>query len=173
MTQAMYNMSQLTHDMESMFNILLAADRNLPIPDNLSFKSLPIAMELIPVAVQVTGIAAFLFVTREETTYTFAAIILGLVWLKVSENKSPQEYGEKRAARHLFGKLGEWLDQKDAKNVFDDAQSKYLMFEGSIEADEYKAVVTAAGIANSLRGLASFLVNAYLVFVVFEVVVSS
>ena len=113
------------------------------MPDNLGFKSLPIALELIPVAVQVTGITAFLFVTRKETTYTFAAIILSLVWLKVSENKSPQEYGEKRVARHLFGKLGEWLDQKDATNIFDDTQSKYLMFEGSIEADEYRSLVTA------------------------------
>ncbi len=60
--------------------------------DNLSFKSLPIAMELIPVTIQVTGITAFLFVTREDMTYTFAAIILGLIWLKDSENKSPQEY---------------------------------------------------------------------------------
>lgn len=141
--------------------------------ENLKFESLPIAIELIPVMVQVTGIATFLYVTWEEIIYTFAAIFLGLIWLKVSEDKSGQEYGEKRAARHLFGKLGEWLDQENAKNVFDDAQSQFLMFDSSIEADEYKAVVTAAGIANALRGTASVLLSIYLVFVVSSVVISS
>ena len=141
--------------------------------ENIKFASLPIALALLPVVIQVTGIAAFLYVTRGEIIYTFAAIILSLIWLKVSEDKSVQEYGEKRVARHLFGKLGEWLDQKNAKNVFDDAQSQFLMFESSIEADEYKAVVTAAGIANNFRGTVYVLVSVYLVFVVFTVVVSS
>ena len=138
--------------------------------ENVKFETMPIVLALLPVAIQVTGIAAFLYVTRGDIVYTFAAIILSLIWLKVSEDKSVQEYGEKRAARHLFGKLGEWLDKEDAKNIFDNTQSKYLMFDGSIEADEYKAVVTAAGIANNLRGTAYVLVSMYLVFVVFTVV---
>ena len=138
---------------------------------NVKFEGTPIALALMPVVIQVTGIAAFLYVTRGEIIYTFAAIILSLIWLKVSEDKSVQEYGEKRAARHLFGKLGEWLDQENAENVFDDAQSKFLMFDSSIEADEYKAVVTAAGIANSLRGAAYVLVSVYLVFVIFTTAV--
>ena len=140
--------------------------------ENVKFESTPIVMALLPVVIQVTGIAAFLYVTRGDMAYTFTAIFLSLIWLKVSEDKSVQEFGEKRAARHLFGKLGKWLDQDDTEDVFDAAQSKYLMFDGSIEADEYKAVVTAAGIANSLRGTAYVLVSVYLVFVVFTVFTS-
>ena len=123
----------------------------------------------MPVLIQVTGVAAFLYVSRGETTSTFAAIFLSLIWLKVSEDRSVQEFGEKRAARYLYGKLGEWLDHNDAEEIFDAAQSKYLLFDGSIEADEYKAVVTAAGIANNLRGTAYVLVSVYLIFILFTV----
>ena len=137
--------------------------------ENVKFERMPIVLAVLPVVIQVVGISVFLYVAREDVVYTFAAIILSLVWLKVSEDKSVQEFGEKRAARHLFGKLGEWLNQEDAKNVFDDAQSKYLMFDKSIEADEYKAVTTASGIANSLRGAANVLVSIYLVYIVFTV----
>jgi hypothetical protein len=113
-----------------------------------------------------TAIAAFLYVTRQEIVFTFAAIILSLIWLKVSEENWVQEIGEKRATRRLFVQLGKWLDQEDAEKVFDDAQSKYLMIDGSIESDLHKATVTAAGIANSLRGVASVLARVYLLYVV-------
>ena len=139
--------------------------------NDLKFEGMPIVLALLPVVIQITGIAALLYVTQYEVKTTFAAIILSLIWLKVSEDNSVQQYGEKRAARHLFGMLGKWLNQQDAKKVFDDAQSKYLMFDTSIEADEYKAVMTAAGIANSLRGVATVLVTVYLVFEVAIVVI--
>lgn len=141
--------------------------------ENVKFERMPIALALFPVVIQVAGITAFLYVAREQIIYTFAAIILSLIWLKVSEDKSVVDFGEKRAARHLFGKLGEWLDQKDAENVFDEAQIKYLMFDSSIESDEYSAVATASGIANTLRGAAYVVVSMYLVFVVFTVVTSA
>ena len=137
--------------------------------ENVKFEGMPIAMALLPVAIQVAGIAAFLYATRQEIIFTFAAIFLSLIWLKVSEENWVQEIGEKRATRHLFRQLGKWLDQEDAEEVFDDAQSKYLMIDGSIESDDNKALVTAAGIANSLRGAVYVVVSMYLVFVVFTV----
>ena len=138
--------------------------------ENAKYDSMPIVLALMPVAIQVAGIAAFLYATRQEIIFTFAAIFLSLIWLKVSEENWVQEIGEKRASRYLFGQLGKWLDQKDAEKVFDDAQSKYLMIDGSIESDDNKAVVTAAGIANGLRTVATVLVSIYLLFVVFTAV---
>jgi hypothetical protein len=114
-----------------------------------------------------------LLIAREDAIYTFAAIILSLIWLKVSRIEFSDEYGEKRVARHLFGKLGEWLDQGDAITIFDDAQSKYLGFERNIEDDDYKAIVRWASMADFLRGIASRLLHAYLVFVIFEMAVST
>jgi len=144
----------------------MESDEEPYFPENVKFRGMPIALALLPVAIQVSGIAAFLYVTRQEIAFTFAAIFLSLIWLKVSEENWVQDIGEKRASRHLFGQIGKWLDQEDAEKIFDDAQSKYLMIDGSIESDDNKAVVTAAGIANSLRGAASVLVRVYLLYVV-------
>ena len=69
--------------------------------ENVKFETMPIVLALLPVAIQVTGIAAFLYVAHGDVAYTFAAIFLSLIWLKVSEDKSVQEYGEKRAARQI------------------------------------------------------------------------
>lgn len=139
--------------------------------ENVKYERLPLVLALMPVAIQAAGIAAFLYVTRQEIIFTFAAIILSLIWLKVSKENWVEDIGEKRATRHLFGQLGKWLDQEDAEKVFDDALSKYLMIDGSIESDDNKALVTAAEIANSLRGTASVLVSMYLLYVVFMSVV--
>ncbi len=139
--------------------------------NNLKFEGVPIVLALMPIAIQVAGIAAFLYVTRQEIVFIFAAIFLSLMWLKVSKENWVEDIGEKRATRHLFGQLGKWLDQEDAEKVFDDVLSKYLMIDGSIESDDNKALVTAAGIANSLRGTASVLVSVYLLYVVFMSVV--
>ena len=140
--------------------------------ENVKLKGMPIALALLPVVIQVAGIAAFLYVAREEIIYTFAAIFLSLIWLKVSEQDWVQDVGEKRATRRLFAQLGKWLDQEDAERIFDDALSKYLMIDGSIESDDNIAVVTAAGLANTLRGAAYVLVSMYLVFIVATILVA-
>lgn len=56
------------------------------------------------------------------------------------------------------------MNQEDAADEFDEALAKYQMIDGSIENDEYRAVVTAAGIANALRGAIAFLISCYLVY---------
>ena len=141
--------------------------------ENVKFERMPIALALLPVAIQFTGIAAFLYVTRQEIVFSFVAIFLSLIWLKVSKENWVEDIGEKRATRHLFGQLGKWLDQEDAEKVFDDALSEYLMIDGSIESDDNMAVATAAGLANTLRGATYVLVSVYLVFVVFTVFTSA
>lgn len=88
--------------------------------NNLKFEGVPIVLALMPVAIQVAGIAAFLYVTRQEIVFTFAAIFLSLIWLKVSKENWVEDIGEKRATKHLFGQLGKWLDQEHAEKVFDD-----------------------------------------------------
>lgn len=140
--------------------------------ENVKYERMPIVLALMPVAIQFAGIAAFLYVTRQEIVFTLAAIFLSQIWLKVSVQSWVQEFSEKRATRYLFGHLGKWLNQEGAETVFDDAQSEYLMIDGSIESDHNIAVVTAEGLANTLRGAAYVLINVYLVFVVFTVVTS-
>jgi hypothetical protein len=140
--------------------------------ENVKFETTPIVLELLPAVIQVTGIAAFLYVARQEIIYTFGAIFLSLIWLKVSEQKWVQEFGKMRVTRRLFGKMGEWLSQEDAEEVFDDALAEYLMIDRNVDSDDNIAVVTAAGLANTLRGAAYVLVSVYLVFVVFTVFTS-
>ncbi|GGY11338.1 hypothetical protein GCM10007160_42960 [Litchfieldella qijiaojingensis] len=77
-----------------------------------------------------------------------------------------EDFGDFRVRRHLFSLIGEWMNRSDAAEEFDDALSRYLMIDGSVENDEYKAVVTAAGLANNFRGLVSFLIYVYLVYLV-------
>ena len=134
--------------------------------ENLKFDPMAIAMEMIPAAIQAAGIAAFLLLTAQDTFETFVAITLCVIWLKVSENKMAEQFGEFRVKRHLFSALGKWLDKGEAADIFDSALEKYLMFEGNVESDQYKAVVTAAGLANNFRGLVSFVVYSYLFYAV-------
>ncbi len=145
--------------------ILIETIWNLLMSDDLKLEGVPIAMELIPVAIQITGIAALLILTLGESTHSIAAIVLSLTWLKVSQSEMPEEYGKLRAARHLYGKLGGWLNQEDGESIFDVTTSKYLLIDGSIQDDQYRAVITAAGLANGIRGFASFVIHAYLLFV--------
>ncbi len=46
--------------------ILIETIWNLLMSDDLKLEGVPIAMELIPVAIQITGIAALLFLTLGE-----------------------------------------------------------------------------------------------------------
>ena len=114
--------------------------------NNLKFEGVPIVLALMPIAIQVAGIAAFLYVTRQKIVFIFAAIFLSLMWLKVSKENWVEDIGEKRATRHLFGQLGKWLDQEDAEKVFDDVLSKYLMIDGSMESDDANGGARWSGI---------------------------
>ncbi|GAA0583181.1 hypothetical protein ACFQH5_17980 [Halomonas salifodinae] len=136
------------------------------MPDPMKFDIAPIAMELIPAAVQAGSIVVFLVLTAKDSFQAFAAVILSLIWLTVSKNKMAEDFGEFRVRRHLFSLIGEWMNRNDAAEEFDDALSRYLMIDGSVENDEYKAVVTAAGLANNFRGLVSLLIYVYLVYLV-------
>lgn len=141
--------------------------------DPMKFDSTAIAMESIPAAVQVASIVVVLLLTADDSFRTFASIILSLIWLKVSKKqKMVEDFGDFRLRRHLFSLIGEWMNRSNAAEEFDGALSRYLMIDGSIENDEHKAVVTAAGLADSLRGLVSFLVYGYLVYVIVTVLLS-
>lgn len=129
---------------------------------------LAVLMALLPVAVQVAGIVTLLAATHEDLAVTLVGTVVALVWLKVTESKLPNTYGELRAQRQLFITLGEWLGRADAVERVDEVLSKALMAEGSIEDNDYKVAVTADGIANTVRELASVLLQAYLLYVVWQ-----
>lgn len=124
-----------------------------------------IAMELIPVAIQAASIVVFLILTRQDHFQAFAAVILSSVWLKVSESRMPEDFGNFRLTRYLFALIGNWMNRDEAAKEFDDALARYTQIDG-IENDLYMAVVTAAGLANSLRGFVSFSVFVYLTYLV-------
>lgn len=137
----------------------------------MKFDPTAIAMELIPVAIQAASIVVFLILTSQDYFQAFAAVILSLMWLKVSESKMPEDFGNFRLTRHLFSLLGKWMNQDRAPEEFDDALARYTMIDG-IENDLHKAVVTASGLANSVRGFISFSIFVYLTHLVVAVVLS-
>jgi hypothetical protein len=61
------------------------------------------------------------------------AIILSLIWLKISKNKLPDEYGGMLLNRRLFEVVGEWLNQVDPAGEYDKAQMEFLMLDDSTE----------------------------------------
>jgi hypothetical protein len=135
--------------------------------DPMKFDATAIAMEFIPAALQVASIVVILLLTADDHFQTLTAAILSLIWLKVGKNqKIVEDFGDFRVRRHLFSVTGEWMGRDNAAAEFDGALSRYLMIDGSIENDEYKAVVTAAGLANNFRSLISLLVYGYLVYVI-------
>ena len=136
---------------------------------NMKFETVPIVMELIPAVIQAGGIAVFLTIVRDESFFTLTAIVLSLVWLKISmDNKTIQEYGEIRAMRSLFSQLGEWIGHSNSAEAFDEAYARYLMIDGSIEDDVYRVAMTATGISNGFKSLVSIAVHLYLMFVIYE-----
>lgn len=128
----------------------------------------PIALELVPVAMQLAGLAALLVAVRENLPYSIGSVFLGLTWLSVSRSNMTDEYGNLRLRRALFVRLGTWLNRDDPGAEFDNAQSETLLMDGNLEDDRYKAVVTAAGAANLLRGGASIALHLYLAYLVFS-----
>lgn len=135
----------------------------------MKFELRAIAMELIAVVLQAAGIATFLFVTKEDYFQSFVAVVLGLVWLKVTNSEMTEDFADFRLRRHLFSQIGEWMNRKEATKEFDDALARYQMIEGSIENDDYKAVVTATGFANSFRRIVTFLLSCYLIYLIVAV----
>jgi len=134
----------------------------------LEFDRNSIGLDLVPIAVQFVGIGTLLFLVYGEPALSIAAIIISSIWLKLSHSDMPQEYGELRTTRHLFGKLAGWMNQPGGADEYDHAASKFMMFDGSIEDAQYRQVVTAAGLANGLRGFASLIIHGYLIFTVVD-----
>lgn len=139
----------------------------------MKYETTPILLALTPVLIQISAILILVLLNLENVTFTIFAIIISLIWLKMAHDEIPQELGELRTNRQLFMTIGEWFDQNDAGQLFDDIQSKYSLLENSVESEETKVLATASGIANVLRELISFLLQVYLLVVIVLVVVDS
>ena len=150
---------------------MVSHPRESRVSNSLKFNPSAIATALIPVAIQAASIVVFLILTSQDYFQAFVAVILSLMWLKMSESKMPEDFGDFRLTRHLFSLLGKWMNRNEATEEFDDALARYMMIDG-IENDEYKAVVTASGFANSFRGFVSFSLFVYLTYLVVAVVLS-
>ncbi|TVQ47149.1 MAG: hypothetical protein EA371_08805 [Gammaproteobacteria bacterium] len=120
---------------------------------------------VLPTSVQTIAIAALLFLAKDSALYTLLAIILSLVWLKVTHNRAVQEAGEIRARRRLFAALGAWNAQENPEQLFDDVMAECLMI-GPIDDEDTWAMITAWGMANAVRGALSVLLQLYMLVTV-------
>lgn len=134
---------------------------------NPKISRMAILMEIAPLFVQLIGIISILFVAYHDIFHSLLAIIVSILWLKLSKNKLSDEFGQLRMQRFLFVKLGEWLNQPDSKKIYQQAQEDYLMMDGEMEDNKYVEVVTAAAIVNFLRSSAAILISIYLIIYVF------
>lgn len=143
--------------------------RSLPkahMNNSMKFDSTATTLELIPAVVQINGIATFVLVTWGEIFQSFVAVMLGLIWLKVSNsNKLSEDLANFRLRRLLFSRLGEWMNQDDAASEFDYALARYQLIE-DVESDKHTALVTATAIANGIRSLVTFLLSCYLIYLI-------
>ena len=135
---------------------------------NVRIEAVPVLMSLLPVAIQVAGLATLLVAVQEDLALTLIGVVLGLVWLKVTQSKLGDKYGELRAQRLQFIALGTWLGREDAEDRADRIFSETLMTDGGLEDESYKVATTADGIANVARRLASLLLQAYLLYAVWQ-----
>lgn len=133
----------------------------------LRFRATPLVLELfVPLLVQAAAILVLLLLAVGKPMETLFALIVSVVWLKLSDDKSVQEFGELRAGRRLFAQIGTWLKRDDASAQFDKVLSETLMFEHNVEHEDYMALVTAKGVANFARNAMSFLLQAYMLVTV-------
>lgn len=137
------------------------------MPD-LSESKFAAALELPARLVQTGGIVALLVVAYGNLFHTLLGIIVGLIWIKVTNDELPQELGELRVRRQLFQALAEWLGRNDGGEAFDKAYSEHLYMDEGVQAPRYDAVAKAKGIANLWMGLLSFVLQCYLVVVIVQ-----
>lgn len=130
----------------------------------------PIAIlsEVVPWLLQAAAITALCLAARGDFFYTFLAVAAGHCWLLLGKNRLPDTYGYLRATEHLFTTVGAWLGREDAKDEFDEIRSRYLFIDNHLTHRDNRAVVTAAGIANLLRGFTSGMLFLYLSLVLYE-----
>lgn len=137
--------------------------------DNLKITKMTLLMELIPFFIQLIGIITLLYVAFSNQFYSLSAIILSIIWLKLSRSEMPDEFGRMRMQRRLFEKLGNWLEQPTATEDYDKAQEDTLLIDGSLEEDRYKELISAAGIVNFARSTASVFLCIYLLYIASQV----
>lgn len=125
----------------------------------LVFQPLPLLFELIPFCIQAIGIGALLIVTRGEPAQALFATIAGLIWIKTSHHRGADDWRSMRAHRRLFAAVGKWLDREtDALQEYDGAIAATQLIAPSIEHEDFAAIATAIGIANTARqGASAFL----------------
>jgi len=139
---------------------------------NLRTTKMALVMEMVPLIVQLLGIVALLYLAYPDALFSLASIIICFIWLKLSKNEMPDEFGRLRMQRRLFAKLGDWLDQSAATDEYDKAQEDILLIEGSLEDDQYCELISAAGIANMVRSTVSILLSIYMLYSVVTIFIS-
>lgn len=131
-----------------------------------------ILSEAVPWLLQAAAITALCLAARGDFFHTFLAVAAGHCWLLLGKNRLPDTYGYLRTTEHLFTTVGAWLGREDAEDEFNEIRSRYLFIDSPLTHRDYRAVVTAAGIANLLRGFTSGLLFLYLTLVLYEFVES-
>lgn len=132
----------------------------------LKFKPIPMLLEfLLPISVQIIAIAVLLSLAKDSPLHTMLGLVVSLIWLKVTHNQTVQEAGEIRAGRRLFSTIGKWNNQSDAERLFDEVMADCLMID-PIEHEDTWALVTAWGMANTVRGALAVVLQLYLLLTV-------
>ena len=129
-------------------------------------------MEMVPLMVQLIGIVALLYLAYPDTLFSLASIIISFIWLKVSKNEMPDEFGRLRMQRRLFATLGDWLNQPAATDEYDKAQEDILLIDGSLEDDQYWELISAASIANMVRSTVTIFLSIYMLYSVVIIFIS-
>lgn len=139
------------------------------MPDQSESK-IAAALELPARLIQTGAILILLVLVYGDFQYTLFAVIISLIWIKITSDELPQELGELRVKRQLFQTVGEWLGRIDGGDAFDKAYSDHLYMDEGIEAPRYDAVAKAKGIANLWTGVLSLLLQIYLLVVMVQIV---
>ena len=136
----------------------------------LNYDPLYIFIALLPLLIQIIGITAILILSHEDSLYSLFAIIISVIWLKLSDSDVNQKMRKFYAERELFIKIGEWLKQNNAAEIHDKVQEKYG-FDSAIEHNEITASETADAILFNVRLWILFLLYIYLVYVVITLII--
>lgn len=139
---------------------------------NIRTTKMALVMEMVPLLVQLIGIVGLLYLAYPVPFFSLASIIICFIWLKLSKNEMPDEFGRLRMQRRLFQNLGDWLDQPAATDEYDKAQKDILLIEGSLEDEQYWELVSAAGIVNMARDAASIFLSIYMLYSVVTIFIS-
>jgi hypothetical protein len=124
-----------------------------------------LALAAIPVTVQIGGIVILLVAVAGDATQTLFAILVSIIWLKISSSESTLvEWRWLRAGRKLYAQIGNPSGATRREEAYDQAIEETMGIESNVEDHRILTEATTQGIMGAVRSTASFALHAYLVY---------